>query len=66
MTIFGFHDEPQVKLSQPLANGKLIDLSYFKEKSVATLVLPPPTFDINIGDAYYSLTELQGARRLNS
>lgn len=48
-----------VKLSQPLANGKLIDLSYFKEKSVATLVLPPPTFDINIGDAYYSLTELQ-------
>lgn len=49
-----------VKLSQPLANGKLIDLSYFKDKSVAAIPAPPPTFDINIGDAFYSLTDLQG------
>lgn len=49
-----------VKLNQPLANGKLSDLSYFRSKSVsATPPPPPPTFDINIGDAYYPLLDLQ-------
>lgn len=50
----------------PLANGKVSDLSYFKQKKEATPETPPPPLEFKhkIGEATFPLDELKGALTL--